>query len=81
MKSKACLSEESQSDHMTLLRAFQGWQESGNAGDFCTGYNLSQVMLFDLLGLLHCKPNFYFSKILKSRLLFFGSRFGVKVPN
>ena len=23
MKSKACLSEESQSDHMTLLRAFQ----------------------------------------------------------
>ena len=46
MKSKACLSEESQSDHMTLLRAFQGWQESGNAGDFCTGYNLSQVMLF-----------------------------------
>ena len=46
MKSKACLSEESQSDHMTLLRAFQGWQESGNGGDFCTGYNLSQVRLF-----------------------------------
>jgi HrpA-like RNA helicase len=45
MKSKACLSEESQSDHMTLLRAFQGWQESGNAGDFCTGYNLSQEAL------------------------------------
>ena len=43
MKSKASLSEESKSDHMTLLRAFQGWQESGNGGDFCTSNNLSQV--------------------------------------
>ena len=45
MRSKANLSEDSQSDHMTLLRAFQGWQDNGSGGDFCTGNNLSQEAL------------------------------------
>ncbi len=43
---QSLLAEESQSDHMTLLRAFQRWQESGeDSGDFCTSHGLSSAAL------------------------------------
>ena len=43
MRSKCILSEDCESDHMSLLRAFQSWQASGNGEEFCNDYNLSQV--------------------------------------
>ena len=43
MRSKCILSEDCESDHMSLLRAFQSWQASGNGEEFCSDYNLSQV--------------------------------------
>ena len=46
MRSKCILSEDCESDHMSLLRAFQSWQASGNGEEFCSDYNLSQVSHF-----------------------------------
>lgn len=47
-RSKLELEESSESDHMTLLRAFQGWQAAhldSEADIFCTRYNLSNEAL------------------------------------